>query len=144
MKTKLTKLTDMPERKYQGYVWYSDQKEPKVLQNEIFRFENIGLNPFVVEALLWHEDDKTAGDGISVMVRHTGTYHIHEFEMDNLPEHCELVEKEYLPHRLGNNIEKVKFKQLWLPEKDPNCLDMEVLTMKALIFVGFETKTKNA
>ncbi len=85
--------------------------------------------------MLWCESEK-----ISVHVRHTGKYHIHEFDLNILIDgKNKLVEKEYLPHRL-ENVKKVCFKQLWVPEADPLCDNMEVLTMKAQIFTGFIKK----
>lgn len=134
----ITKLSDIPSKLYTGYVWFSDKAAPKVLHNEHFDFGQVGLNPFLIEALLWNETDNT-----SLIVRHTGKYHIYEYDLKNLPEGYELVDKKYLPHRLENNIEKVNFKQLWLPEPDPHSDGMMVLTMKALIFTGFKYKTSN-
>lgn len=128
------------ERKYEGYVWMSDEANPQMLYGEEeFKFSSMSPpNPFVIEALLWSEDDQ-----ISVHVRHTGKYHIHEYNVCDLSKEkgAALVDKSFLPHRL-KGVKKVKFKQLWLLEKDENCMDMPVLTMKALIFTGFELKSK--
>jgi CRISPR type III-associated protein (TIGR04423 family) len=35
-------------------------------------------------------------------------------------------------------VSKVCFKQLWQTEKDLKCEDMQVLKMKAQIFIGFK------
>lgn len=132
-------ISEIKKRKYEGYVWMSDEKTPKVLYGkEEYDFASIATqNPFVIEALLWSEKDN-----ISVHVRHTGKYHIHEYELNELSkiDGVELVEKSFLPHRL-EKVERVKFKQLWLPEPDENCIKIPVLTMKALIFTGFELKS---
>jgi len=130
----INKLSDIPQKKYQGYVWYSDEKAPKVLHNEEYRFNEEDINPYVVEALLYCREDNT-----SVMMQHSGKYTGYQFDLNNLPEGAQLEEKEYLPHRLGD-VSKVCFKQLWIPEPDDNCEGMEVLTLKAIIFTGFETK----
>jgi len=129
----INKLSDIPSKKYQGYVWYSDEKKPTVLHNKEFCFTDEHINPFVVEALLYCQEDNT-----SLMVQHTGKYTGHQFDLNNLPEGAQLEKKEYLPHRLGD-VSQVCFKQLWIPEGDSNCEDMEVLTLKAIIFTGFET-----
>lgn len=139
MPKQLTNLFDIPNKKYQGYVWLSNAAKPVVLNSEYHDFSQIGINPFVIEALLWCEEDQ-----ISVVVRHTGTYRIHEYDLKSLAPGAELVEKEFLPHRLGSYIKKVKFKQLWLPEQDQNCEGLYVLTMKALIFTGFKYKTQKS
>lgn len=131
---RIKELSAIPKRKYVGYIWMSDEEVPKVLKDPTeFDFSEIGINPFVQEALLYCEDEE-----VSVMVRHTGEYHISEFELRNFPDEYELVEKQYYPHRLGFNDKKLCFKQLWVPENDPNCEEMEVLTLKAHIFTGFK------
>ncbi|MEA5402816.1 TIGR04423 family type III CRISPR-associated protein [Arcicella sp. DC2W] len=130
-------ITDIPKRKYDGYVWFSDQKEPVPLIQKEYSFEDTKENPFVIEALLWNEEEK-----ISIMVRHTGKYHIQEFKLKELPTGHELEEKVYLPYRLGDKVKHVCFKQLWIPEEDELCEKMEVMTMKALIFTGFKYSTE--
>lgn len=132
--TPYTMLTDIPGRKYEGYIWESDKEYPQVLQNEEFQFgERSDSNPFIVEALLYCKQEE-----VSISVRHTGRYHIREFNLKNLPEGHELVDKKYYQHRLNIGDKKVCFQQLWLPEPDPNCEGMEVLQLKAHIFTGFE------
>lgn len=132
-------LSAIQQRKYIGYVWMSDKEEPIVLEQPTeFDFSSIGVNPFVQEALLFSEEEN-----ISVMVRHTGEYYISEFELGNFPNEYELVEKQYYPHKkLGFKDTRVCISQLWLPKKDDNCEEMEVLTLKAHIFTGFK-KPKN-
>ncbi len=139
--TPYTELAQIPKRKYQGYIWYSDgeqkigesKQKPDVLKEfKEFSFAETESNPFVIEALLYSKEED-----ISVMVRHTGKYHITEYNLKELPKNAILeTEKEYFPHRLDIN-NKVCFKQLWIPEKDSNCADMEVLNLKAIIFTGF-------
>lgn len=129
------KINEIKSRKYQGYIWLSDQEKPNVLHNESYDFSihSETDNPFIVEALLYADDEQ-----ISVSVKHTGKYHIHEIDLKKYSDE-NLVEVKYLPHRL-NGFSKVNFKQLWLPEEDKNCQGMEVFKMKALVFTGFELK----
>ncbi len=129
------KINEIKKRKYEGYLWFSDQEKPKVLKEEEYDFSQLteNENPFIVEGMLFCKEEN-----ISIMIRHTGKYHICEFDLNKLEKKgAEFEDIEYLPHRL-NGVKKVKFKQLWLPEKDENCEKMEVLKMKALIFTGFE------
>jgi len=130
----MNNLSEIKNRKYSGYIWMSDEKKPKVLRNEEYDFSKLEVNPFIIEALLYCKEED-----ISLSVLHTGKYHINEIDLKNLPAGKEWVDVEYLPHRL-DDVEKVQFKQLWLPEKDKNCADMEVLKMKALVFTGFKLK----
>ena len=129
----MNNLSEIKNRKYSGYIWMSDAKEPKVLHNEEFDFSSIGVNPFIIEALLYSESENT-----SLTIQHTGKYHINEIDLNKYSKD-DLVDVEYLPHRL-KDVGKVQFKQLWVPEEDKNCNDMPVLKMKALVFTGFKLK----
>jgi CRISPR type III-associated protein (TIGR04423 family) len=134
----MKQLNELNNIEFEGYVWLSDQEEPKILNNQTFDFSKYeeGSNPFIIEALLYKENDK------SVHITHTGKYNIQSFDLNNLPQDSELVDVNYLPHRL-EGVKKVCFRQLWIPENDENCENMPVLKMKALIFVGFDDcKTK--
>lgn len=133
----INKLSEIPNKKYQGYVWCSNEEEPKVLKDEEYKFQDEPVNPFVVEALLYCKDDNT-----SIIVKHTGRYLFYQFDLNNLPDNAMVEEKTYLPHRL-NSVSKVHFQQLWLAEEDPNCENMEVLTLKAIIFSGFDKQKKS-
>lgn len=127
---------DIPKKTYEGYVWGSDDKDPKMYygKEEVSISDN-DVNGYIIEALLYCEENNT-----SLLIRHSGKYHIYEYDLKGLNEE-NLVSVEYLPHRL-NGVEKVCFKQLWLPEEDPNCENMKVLKMKALIFTGFNNCKK--
>jgi len=127
---KHNKFTDIPDYSYEGYIWMSDEKEPTVLNNESFDFSKINTNPFVIEGLLYSKNEK-----ISIHIQHTGEYQIFEYHLNDYAQ-SSIVEKEYLPHRL-DNVSKVRFKQIWLPELDENCEGMEVLTLKSIVFCGF-------
>lgn len=132
-----TNIKDIPTRKYEGYIWLSNEENPIILPEEEFDFSSVkeNDNPFIVEALLYFKDDN---EEVSIIIKHTGKYHIHEIDLKKYSDE-NFVDVKYLPHRLGN-VEKVNFKQLWLPKPDENCEGMEVLQMKALVFTGFELK----
>ena len=71
-------LIDIPQRNYQGYVWYSDQTKPITLYGEkTFKFQEEAKNPFVIEALLFVEDEN-----VSVMIRHTDYIRITEYKIN--------------------------------------------------------------
>jgi len=142
--TTMKQLSELDNIKFEGYVWLSDREKPEILNNQTFDFSKYeeGANLFIIEALLYNkENDK------SVHITHTGKYHIQPFNLGDLSQDSELVDVNYLPHRL-EGIKKVCFKQLWVPESDENCkIDdngngMKVLKMKGLIFTGFDYKTK--
>lgn len=128
-------MNELNNIKYEGYVWLSNEPNPKILKDETFDFSKYvdGSNPFIVEALL-------KSGNKSIHIRHTDKYHIDQFDLDNLPDGAKIedtVDEQYLPHSL-DGVKKVNFKQLWVAEPDENCEGMSVLKMKALIFTGFD------
>jgi CRISPR type III-associated protein (TIGR04423 family) len=124
-------LKDIPNYAYEGYIWFSDQPKPKVLRNDRFEFENIGQNPFIIEALLWAEKEKVA-----VHISHTHRYLIHIYDLKTL-ENIDNKEISYLAHKI-DGVKKLKFRQIWQSEEDSLCEGMDVLEMKAQVFIGFE------
>ncbi len=138
MITTIEKLAEKKEREYEGYIWGSDDKKPTLLWNNPFPFDQWKEKlPFIMEAMLYCKEEQT-----SVLIRHAGEYVVAEYDLRLLPINSVLEPIAYLPHRL-DNVEKVHFQQLWIPEPDPNCERMEVLKMKALIFTGFNNQSKS-
>lgn len=129
-------LQEIPPRDYIGYLWEANQENPIVLPKKDYPIGTWGKKSFLIEAWLFSQAENCA-----IFVRHTGQYHITEYNLNQVPEEGELVSKDmaYLSHRLYKSygITKLRFQQLWLPETDPNCENMEVLQLKALIFNGF-------
>ena len=137
---------DIPKGEYEGYLWEANEKKPFILPSAAYPMEDWGKASYLVEGLLY-----AAKENVSILIRHTGSYCIRAYDMSQLSEgidaaaeetkvveKVEIVEKDlaYLAYRLPN-IEKLRFRQLWESEPDPNCENMEVLKLKALIFVGF-------
>jgi len=115
--------------KFEGYIWDSYNKNPKVYYgNKEIKISTDEVKGYIIEGLLYCNNT-------SIIIRHSGKYHIHEYDLNKLDEE-NLVKVEYLPHRL-KKVKKVCFKQIWITEKDPCCEDMDVLKMKALVFTGF-------
>lgn len=130
----MNNLNKIKNRKYSGYIWMSDERKPIILNNDNFDFLSIGTNPFIIEALLFSYEEN-----ISLSIRHTDTYQIHEFDLNNLDAESVIEDVEYLPYRL-ESVDKVCFKQLWVPEEDEYCEGLQVLKIKAIIFTGFKLK----
>jgi len=123
-------LQEIPTGNYHGYYWMSDKESPKMV-NGIFE-PPTGNNPFIIEAMLWDDDNKK-----SIMISHTGKYQIFEYNISLLEQEGVLETKFYMPHRL-DKVKKVNFKQFWIEDPDPLCEGMPVLKLKAQIFVGFD------
>ncbi len=128
---KLNNLKEIPSVNYEGYIWMSNETEPKVLKNEKYDFSAISQNPFIIEGLLY---DKTSQK--SFHIQHVGECLIYEYNLDEVKSE-NLVPKEYLPHRL-KEVEKVCFKQIWEEEEDKNCEGFPVLNLKVIVFCGFK------
>lgn len=130
---KLISLNEIPSCNFEGYVWKSDSVNPVTLLNETFDFSIIKLNPFIVEGLLYDQSSNK-----SYHITHDGEYQIFEYDLTVLSKKGEFNPKEYNPHRLDKSIKKVKFNQIWMDEKDLNCIGLAVLTLKATVFCGFK------
>lgn len=117
---------------YQGYLWYSDEKEPRVFNNEEFELDIANdENPFVVEGHLF--------DGInSISIKYVdGKYIVKTYEVkDNDFKSPNLV-KEFLPNCM-KSVKKLRFLEYWKPKEDNLCENMEVLQPAEFVFVGFK------
>lgn len=134
MKTEtINKITEIPNEKYEGYIWLSDQTSPIVLDNASYDFSQIGENPFIIEALLFCKEKD-----FSIMVKHTGSYVIRKYDLKAWEAEAEATEtKENLSHRI-KGVKALKFIQFWKAEEDALCEGMPVLKLKATIFTGFK------
>jgi CRISPR type III-associated protein (TIGR04423 family) len=116
---------------YEGYLWYSDQKKPKIYDNKVMEFNfDDNANPFVVEGFL--HDGKT-----SYSIKYVdGKHIIAKFDLNNLP--TNFTEQTFIPS--FKEVAGLTFQQYWRPETDENCLGMEVLKPAEFVFVGFKNK----
>ncbi len=120
--------------KYQGYLWYSDQKEPKVIDNKEFELEiSDNENPFIVEGQLF--DGRN-----SISIKYVdGKYIVKPYEVKDEDYNSPNTVKEFLPNRM-KGVERLYFLEYWKPQKDNLCEDMKVLQPAELVFVGFKNK----
>ena len=142
MEVKNIDITQIPQdKKYQGYLWPSDQTEPivcggnKTLNDEIADFykENIIPDfkeiPFIVEGFLFN-----AKDGSSITIKYVGGKYIVK-EYSDIVVDNDNVHK-YHSNRMGKRI--LKFMQNWTSVPDNNCCGFDVLQPAELVFVGFD------
>lgn len=124
---------NIPNSTYEGYVWYSDQSEPKILRDENFSFEpDESKNPFIVEALLFDRQNS-----LSFSVKYVdGKYIINKTPVLPEDEGKREVEKKRFLASFGNGI-SLSFLHYWKPVKESNCEGMEMLLPEKLVFVGF-------
>lgn len=134
---------------YVGYLWYSNEKEPKVFDgNEMVSEINLDekKNPFIIEGNLWDGDGRK-----SIMIRYVdGEYIVHRTEVDEeelkgisssqaygSKSHIATTRKDYLVHRIGG-VKCLSFLQYWQEEADDMCEGMCVLRPSKLVFIGFD------
>lgn len=122
--------------KCEGYLWLSDQQEPKVYQDESI---DICLdetqNPFVVEGQLY---DKEKQESYSIKYV-DGQYLINKYKVDEK----DLINqdneaKSYFSNRMDDRW--LKFLRYWEEREDENCMGMPVLTLTKNVFIGFDER----
>lgn len=130
-------LNEIPrDRKYTGYLWWSDQPKACVLENKELPsrlFES--KNPFVVEGELLDEVNE-----LSYSVRNiNGTYRVSAFRLKENND-AEFCERKFVLQSHNKTI--LVFKEFWRKTQDPFCEGMEVLQPAEFVFCGFESKVK--
>jgi CRISPR type III-associated protein (TIGR04423 family) len=117
--------------KYQGYLWYSDNKEPQVLNNEVFELEIAdNANPFVIEGQLFDGQK-------SISIKYVdGKYIVNTYDLNTLD--GVMQEQTFHSHRMEGKL--LKFIQIWKNQSDELCEGMQVLQPAELVFVGFNDK----
>lgn len=122
--------------KCEGYLWLSDQQQPKVYQDESI---DICLdetkNPFVVEGLLYDEENKE-----SYSIKYVdGQYLVNIYKVDERDfTNSDNQIKSYLSNRMGDRW--LKFLSYWDEIEDENCMGMPVLTLTRNVFIGFDER----
>ena len=124
--------------KCEGYLWWSNQQEPKVWQDEAI---DICLdetkNPFVVEGRLYDKETKE-----SYSIKYVdGKYLINKYEVkDRDFSNPDNEIKCYLSNRIGKDDHWLRLLRYWEEKKDENCMGMPVLTLTKNVFIGFKEK----
>ena len=116
---------------YQGYLWYSDKDQPKVLNNvdsEITLDET--KNPFVIEGQLF--DGKR-----SISIKYVdGKYIVKKYVLAELPKE-DFTKQSLLAHRM-KDVKSLNFRQYWREQEDELCDGKKVLQPAELVFVGLK------
>ena len=117
---------------YQGYVWYSDQKDPEIIDGTFKTDIMSEENPFIIEAQLF-----APRTNHSITVRYVdGEYVVNQYDLSE--ESVNASDKrirEYMSNRMGGRV--LGFMELWKTEQDPCCENFDVLEPKDFIFIGF-------
>lgn len=130
----LEKLTDIVSEvsEYIGYLWYSDRELPEMVNGAVVFSEGIE-NHFIIEGHLYAIDGSR-----SISIKEVGgEVIIGEVKWKEIPEMVVLEKKLFLQHAANGFVE---FVQAWVPEKDVECENFEVLVPAWIAFTGFIKK----
>ena len=128
-KARIIKLADIPALRYEGYLWYSDNKSPLVIKGD-FKSNLLSELPFVVEGNLWAEKEK-----LSISIKHiNGAYLISSFSLNNI-DNLESKSKKFLSSI--PDFTQYKIYQHWESVENENCENMLVTKPLWFAFVGF-------
>jgi len=126
-------MKKIEKSKYEGYIWYSDEPKPKVLNSDEFEIELIDVeNPFIIEGQLF---DGNVSIGLKYI---DGQYIVNKFSLNDLG-NIASEEQTYIANFDG--VSGLQFRQYWREKEDKECNNMKVLQPAELVFVGF-TKNK--
>jgi len=133
-------INDIPRHSsYEGYVWWSDQKEPIVYRadNQINLPSKDSCNPFVAEANLFDKSEK-----VSYTIKFLdGVHHAYRFDMKELKElGWPYEEKKFLADM--KEAEHLCFREYWEEKEDIFCDDQKVLQPAMIVFTGFQPLNK--
>lgn len=120
----------------EGYLWWSNQQEPNVYQEEpIDICLEATQNPFVVEGQLYDKEEKK-----SYSIKYVdGQYFIKKYEVETEDlTHPDYEIMSYLSNRMDGRW--LKFLRYWEEVKDDNCMGMNVLKFTKNVFIGFKEK----
>lgn len=132
---KLNSLKDIPTIKYVGYIWMSNDNKPIIINNSTDTQISLEENPFIVEGYLYSEEEEKSIsikniDG-EILISQVNIQDVNE-KIDGVMQHM---------YRANNKLKSMgrylKFFEYWHPEKDKQCLDMEVLKPNWIAFAGF-------
>lgn len=115
---------------YEGYIWYSNDRKPKV--NPKITKEDFKILPFIIEGNLYCKDKN-----ISISIKnYDGKYHVYQVELNNFSKD-QFTEQQYLSHGL-NGVSKLKMLHYW-KESEPDELlaGMKTLLPSWQAFAGF-------
>ena len=133
------KISEIPlnkEYKYEGYLWLSNSKAPKVYENQPIDIElKEGMMPFVVEGQLYCQTEQT-----SYSIKYVdGEHVVSEFDKVCIEDAKGDIElKTYLSNRMDDRL--LCFLRYWEPSAkgDENCEGMKPLVITKNVFVGFK------
>ena len=123
-----TDTVKLPDAKYQGYIWYSNDTEPRIIEGTFDLELRADVNPFIAEAFLLDVDNS-----ISHSIRYVDGHYLFNSTQLNSDDYCNAI-----PFA-GKNMKgrNLLFRQRWRTIKDKYCCEMETQVPEQMVFVGF-------
>lgn len=123
-------------KSYTGYLWYSDEPNPRVFPPEAMSVSLFTELPFILEGYLYSPDE----GGICINIKNIdGEYYINEAKLKDVDQ-SKIERYTFLTSPVFESMGIKKFKaiQFWSADKDEFCENMEVLQPTWIAFEGFE------
>ncbi|MCR9290709.1 MAG: TIGR04423 family type III CRISPR-associated protein [Bacteroidetes bacterium] len=132
MNIKLISKKDIPPFQYEGYLWYSDDKKPRILNGASVSESDLEDLPFVVEGLLYAENEQ-----VSIRITNIdGVYHIAKMTLSNISKETQrfALDKSKFPNETA-----LRIYQHYEAKADPGLGDdWQVLQPAWFAFLGFQ------
>ncbi len=138
-------MTTIESAKYQGYLWYSDQRQPEVYLGNASVAESTldeSKNPFIVEGNLYDAERQ-----LSISIKFAdGKYIVTKYDLgtiaadESVSEECYLTSSRIQETVGTDNAEKCEisvYKRIWKAAPDTLNGDRMVLKPFGLAFAGF-------
>lgn len=129
--SKITALQSIPDLEYEGYLWYSNATEPKILEGQQFSPDQLTKLPFVVEGMLYAEKEKVSIRIVNI----DGAYRIAKMTLEYIPK--EYITTYFAKEQFGKNW-KIQMYQHWVEKEDAINDNRLVLCPTWSAFVGFK------
>lgn len=133
-------------RNAQGYLWYSDQTEPRIsIDKDIELHLDEKINPFVIEGQLYSDEEKK-----SISIKFIdGKYIVKTYDFNArrfiAPDSAVMTEggvEQYIANSRLNLSQPLNFIRVWRTVKDNINDNCETLRPTGLVFKGFGIKIK--
>ncbi len=129
---------EIPNLKYEGWYWLSNETAPHILTDESFPVSKLETEEsFVIEAQLWNNQEK-----INISIRYAdGKLYITRYNLNEIPKDQLSPVRTLLGHRLEGS--DLRILDLWQEVEIETGNIQELQTMKTLapmcsVFVGFK------
>jgi CRISPR type III-associated protein (TIGR04423 family) len=125
-------IEEIPDYEFQGYYWYSNQREPEYFLSKKIDLSIFSKLPFVIEANFFAKNEN-----VSIQVKNIdGNYYISLINLNLISDPNLCDKQEYIAHDLGD-VKKYKMIEAWEEKADDLLEGMNTLVPSWTAFAGF-------